>query len=362
MTTRDFDPDLKAHYQQPNQSTTHLLRLESVDGTQVLGFTDFEEDLLFDDQQGGGAITYQAAVGVGASAIEHQAGFKPDNLEVRWILRDGVLDGQDLLDGVWARAWWRLMEIDWNDLTQGPHIKSEGYVGEPLWDYDGRATVALHEISELFLRTVNTAAGTDCQAEFGHAIECGFETRPALRQDSESVEAVDPFDAKLGDRRRPLLFQDRILACSKAGDLGIGEPAIPSLIGSIVPDGTAEWAVERAPTLEVTIASIVDPYSYTVNYTGDAPNEWLANGRVEWQPGAANAGKQSEILSWDLATKTVILTTRFRNTVLVDDPIFLIYGCNRDRDDCEIRRNVTNMRHAYPDIPGDDARFQIEDA
>ncbi|HHK74211.1 MAG TPA: DUF2163 domain-containing protein, partial [Rhizobiales bacterium] len=71
-----------------------LVRADEV----LLGFTDHDDDLVFD------GITYRAASGFTASSIDQSLGLNVDGLEVQGALVDDALNEDDLAAGLFDNA------------------------------------------------------------------------------------------------------------------------------------------------------------------------------------------------------------------------------------------------------------------
>ena len=82
-----------------------LIRADGV----VLGFTDHDEDLVFD------GTTYRAATGFTASAIDQSLGLNVDGLEVTGALVDDSLSEDGLAAGLFDNARITLWLVDWRE-------------------------------------------------------------------------------------------------------------------------------------------------------------------------------------------------------------------------------------------------------
>ncbi len=83
-------------------------KLTRADGV-VLGFTDHDEDLVFD------GTTYRAATGFTASSIDSSLGLNVDGLEVTGVLVDDSLSEDGLAAGLFDNARITLWLVDWRE-------------------------------------------------------------------------------------------------------------------------------------------------------------------------------------------------------------------------------------------------------
>ncbi len=90
---------------------------------QVSGFTDHDEPLVFD------GITFEAASGFTASAIESGLGLKIDNLEVEGALSSGKLDEEAIAKGLYDDAEVEIYRVNWRDVSQKVLMR-KGHLGE----------------------------------------------------------------------------------------------------------------------------------------------------------------------------------------------------------------------------------------
>jgi uncharacterized phage protein (TIGR02218 family) len=96
-----------------------LIRADDV----ILGFTDHDEDLVFD------GVTYRAASGFTASSIDQSLGLNVDGLEVQGALIDEALSEDGLAAGLFDNARITLFLVDWRE-TDDRIILFAGSIGE----------------------------------------------------------------------------------------------------------------------------------------------------------------------------------------------------------------------------------------
>lgn len=119
---RMVDPALQAHLDQGATTLCHCLKLEAADG-EILGFTDHDRDLTFE------SITYEAQSGFGASRLQSEAGYVPGNFEIAGALTSERLSETRLRAGLYDRAAFMLLLVNWQDVSQRFVLRS-GHLGE----------------------------------------------------------------------------------------------------------------------------------------------------------------------------------------------------------------------------------------
>lgn len=155
-------------------------RLKRADGV-VLGFTDHDEDVTFD------GVTYRAASGFTASAIDQSLGLNVDGLEVQGALMDEALSEDDLAAGLFDNARITVFLVDWRNVDERV-ILFAGSIGEVA---RGRTHFAA-EIRGL-AHALNQPRGRlfqrACDAVLGDA-RCGVDIDAGMYQGAGTVTHV----------------------------------------------------------------------------------------------------------------------------------------------------------------------------
>ncbi len=119
---KTLDPGLAAHLGGGVTTLCHCWRVARKDST-VLGFTDHDRDLLID------GVTYKAATGFTATAIEDQLGLAVSNLDVDGALSSAAITEDDLNAGLYDDAAVTIMRVNWQDVSQRVVLRS-GFLGQ----------------------------------------------------------------------------------------------------------------------------------------------------------------------------------------------------------------------------------------
>ena len=130
--SRNIPIALQAHLDTGATTICGILRIEPVrPGYSVIGLTDLDKDITYDD--GDGAVTYLAPVGFTASAYVATADFTVDNAETKSLFPEfdiPQLTEADINAGAYDYATYRLMLINYEDTSQGHITLSTGTLGE----------------------------------------------------------------------------------------------------------------------------------------------------------------------------------------------------------------------------------------
>lgn len=143
----------------------------------VLGFTDHDRDLAFE------SITFRAATGMTARALQTSTGLSVDNTEAVGALSDASVSESDLLAGRFDGAQVQNWLVNWQDVSQRI-IQFRGVFGE-VTRSAGAFRAELRGLSELLNQVQGLAYQRTCSAVLGDA-RCGFN----LNQTGFSVQTA----------------------------------------------------------------------------------------------------------------------------------------------------------------------------
>lgn len=157
--------DLKTHLETRATTVCRAWDLTRRDG-KILGFTDHDRDLLFDD------ITYQASAALDGAELQSHLGLTPDNGAVAGALQSENITEEDILDGFYDDASVRAWLVNWND-PDAREIIFAGYIGT-IEIADGRFTAELRSHSDRLNQPFGRRYLRSCGAELGSAA-CGID-------------------------------------------------------------------------------------------------------------------------------------------------------------------------------------------
>lgn len=355
---KTFVGTLGADYERSVTSFARLLKLERADGSVTVGAAAFRRDIPYDD--GGGEITYRAAAGADASALEQALGYKSETLDLAWLLDDVEITSEDILAGLWDGARYTIYEVDYTDLTPGRHHIPDGgrgWLGDVTLEGD-QATAKMRSLLDAFNIERGRVVTRQCVAPFGDPVECGLDLEPPLWSATTAVTLTDPRNQRIGSRVRPTSFNDRVFRCTTAGTTGGAEPAWNLTIGGTTADGSAVWTTERAPTLEATVDVVTDQRIFTVTVATDAPDDWITRGRVKFTSGPNAVARPMDVKAWDLATKKLTLALPMPFAVTNGETLKIFAGCPKTRAGCKARANIENALGFFA-VPLNDEVYKV---
>lgn len=161
---RYIDPELQASL---DGGATHLCRCWRVkcrDGT-VFGFTDHDEDVLFED------VSHRAGSGLDASALESSTGLSVDNVQAVGALSDSSILDEDIQAGKFDDAEVNQWLVDWKNPNLRIHMFS-GTFGA-ITRSDGKFEVELRGLEEKLNVPLGRIITSKCDRRLGDQ-KCGF--------------------------------------------------------------------------------------------------------------------------------------------------------------------------------------------
>lgn len=176
-----FHEGLMAHLQSGATTVARAWQITRKDGV-AYGFTDHDCDLAFD------GVTFRAATGLTATAIEQGTGLSVDNLEAVGMLTDAAVRDEDIeagrFDGAEVVSWL----VNWADVVER-QVLFRGSIGE-IRRAGGAFTAELRGLSE----TLNIPRGRvyqkPCSAVLGDA-RCRFDLTALGFVEERVVEEVE---------------------------------------------------------------------------------------------------------------------------------------------------------------------------
>jgi len=119
---RQLDPNFQAHLNTGVTTLAWCWRITRGDGA-VLGFTDHDRDISFDD------TAFEASSGLTTTEMQTEIGLTVANLEVSGALRSDRISADDLAAGAFDHAKIEIFRVNWASPDQRLLMR-EGTVGE----------------------------------------------------------------------------------------------------------------------------------------------------------------------------------------------------------------------------------------
>jgi uncharacterized phage protein (TIGR02218 family) len=178
---KTLSPSLQAHLDSRTTTMSHCWRL-TLQGGSTLGFTDHDNDLIFD------GTTYEADAGFTASSIEASLGLSVDNLEAQGALQSARLDEVRLAAGDFDHAEIEVWQVNWADVTQRVLLR-KGHLGEVTFG-NGTFQAEVRGLVHVLNQDKGRLFQYGCDADLGDA-RCGVAMVGPQRVDAGVVASVE---------------------------------------------------------------------------------------------------------------------------------------------------------------------------
>jgi uncharacterized phage protein (TIGR02218 family) len=139
-----------------------ITRLDTV----VLGFTDHDQAITFND--GSGSVTYTPVGGATASATDFNSDMAPDNMELVGFLESDSITDADIRAGKYDYSVITVMVVNYADLTQGFMPWKTATLG-PVKMKNGQYTAELRGLAFHLSTNIGETFGPICRVDLGGA-------------------------------------------------------------------------------------------------------------------------------------------------------------------------------------------------
>jgi uncharacterized phage protein (TIGR02218 family) len=163
---KQISPGLAAHLAGGTTTLAWCWKLTRRDGV-TLGFTEHDCNLTFD------GVTYEAACGLTASALETSSGLNVDNLDVAGAFSSLRLDEGDLAAGLYDDADIEIWRVNWTNVDERLLMR-KGNLGE-IARSGAAFTAELRGLAHRLNQLTGRLYQYGCDADFGDA-RCGLDT------------------------------------------------------------------------------------------------------------------------------------------------------------------------------------------
>ena len=350
---------LAAHLEQDTTTLATCWKVVRTDGV-AFRFTDHDEDLVSDGE------TFKASTGFARTAIETQAGYQVDNLDIDAIFDSEDISEVDMRAGKFDYAQVLVFAVNWMDTSMGRLILRRGWLGEVTLTQRGLFSAELRGLTEPLNRNFGDVYTPLCRAELGDS-ECRVDTLKGPRLPRTGY-AVDDLVLYFDDTGAFVEVR-KVTVAGTTADAVPGDAGYPSPIST---DGTVESvsssftdhfmfgtvkSVDSNRKFRMELehpSSVADP---TVNSVGVAH---FANGNnahfvVEVKKVDNEAAGPPQEFDVELFLKAPA-------NIEVGDAILIVSACDKRRSTCRDQfDNIVNFR-GEPDVPGQDAVLKYPDA
>ena len=257
---------------------------------EVMGFTDHIRDLVID------GVNYRAASGHTPTSIVSNSSLAVDNLEVQGVFDSESITEDDIRSGLWDFAQVEIMQMNYQDLSQGSLRQHTGRLGE-VRSGRGSFVAELRGLSQQMQQTMGVLYSPTCRADLGDAA-CGIDL------------------------------------------------AVYSVNGSV--NGSVTEAMQVAN----------DRRSFIDTARTEAMS-YFDNGKLTWLTGA-NAGLAMEVKTYTAIDGKFMLYLSMPYAIELGDTYTVVPGCKkRFKEDCQTKFvNAINFR-GEPHVPGNDAMLKV---
>jgi uncharacterized phage protein (TIGR02218 family) len=293
--------DLRDHLSGGQTTVAYLWKVKRLDGT-ILGFTNHDRDISFDDGRGDGSVIYKASTGFANSAASSKSDLSVDNLEAVGFLDSSAITENDLRANLYDDSDIIVYLVNWNDLSMGAMVVRRGTLGIVKL-VNGKFTAELRGLTHKLTTQVGATIGPVCRAEFGSGLN-------GIDMNSKYLCRVD------------------VTAYQQTGS--IETPIDPS---GFMPNPGLKMVGTATPDVE-------------------PPDGWFNDGFITFTSGN-NSGFSFEIKSW-VQTPIMRLFLPVPYPMAPGDTFIIEPGCNKTTGDCTNKfNNIVNFR-GEPFIPGMD--------
>lgn len=179
---------LLAHMGQPATSLCDLLKVGPLSDGSYVGFTNLDIDVLYDDGEDPGLMTYRAHTGMQKSETDaRSSGVATAGVESLVAIFPVPGFTQSAIDrGLFDKARWSVYRVNYKDLSMGHMVLpgSGGTLGEQRMKVGGVAAFELRSISDELSQTVVELDSLTCRVKhFGsqdgdEPFPCGYDIEP----------------------------------------------------------------------------------------------------------------------------------------------------------------------------------------
>lgn len=188
---------MQTHLAGDTTTTCLLWRVKRQDGT-ILGFTNHDQEIVYNSGNGDGNVTYVASTGFTASADKSNSDLSVDNLEATCFLESASILDSDIRAGKYDGCDVEIRLVNWSDLTMGDVLLRKGTVGVVKMK-NGLFSGELRGLAYHLTARIGETYGPVCRATFGSGLNgidmdshflCHFDVT-TVRQTGSVASVID---------------------------------------------------------------------------------------------------------------------------------------------------------------------------
>jgi len=165
--TKSISQAYAAHLAQEVTTLALLFLITRTDG-EVFAFTSHDRSIEY------GGRTYSPLNAFTPSSVVSSAGMSVDNLDTQAVIDADEITDDDLRAGLFRYADVQIVEVNWEDLTQGARIIRTGNLGEITVNKSGTWVAELRGLMQALQQTYGRIYSRRCDADLGDT-RCGFD-------------------------------------------------------------------------------------------------------------------------------------------------------------------------------------------
>lgn len=343
---------LQAHLQQDTTTLATCWQVTRRDG-RVFRFTDHDQDLTVEGD------TFKASTGFARTAIESDAGYAVDNMDIDAIFDSEEITETDLRAGKFDYAECLVFAVNWADTSQGKIILRRGWIGEVQVTQRGLFSTELRGLVQPLNQNFGDIYTPLCRTDLGSP-QCGVKliVGPRLPRTGYAVGDYVLYLAADGT-------YSGIREVTTAGTTGDTEPGDPGY--DLANDGTVtstpvtftdHWVLGR-------ITAVTNQRRFEIEIeepTGVTITDF-EGGLLHFATGAnLHFSMEVKNITDNTASATIALFLQVPYVPAVGDRVVIVRSCDKRRATCrDVFANVVNFR-GEPDLPGQDAIMAYPDA
>lgn len=374
---------LRDHLAGERQTMATCWLAKRTDGT-ILGFTDFDRDIIFDldgalsdvglsawpGVAGAGAVVYASATGITASTVQTGQGLNVDTGEAVGVLTSPAITEVDLRAGLWDHCAIAVFQVNWDDLTMGALLLRVGHIGEVTTD-NGFFRAEWRGLTQAYQATIGELTSPYCGAVLGDSrctVALGAFTVTGTL-DAVSADNLTMIDAARNEAgpATPLTITSitnanpGIVTVNDGSGLANGDAVM--LSGNVCAELQGTTFVRNLSGnsfslgMDTSDTAIYDPYTSGGKVTPlGAASGYFDGGLMTFTSGE-NDGMAVEVKAYVPGQWTLCLPPSY--PVTVGTTYSMVAGCDKSRNTCRDRfSNILNFR-GFPFVPGNDAIMQV---
>ncbi len=166
---KNITTELKNHLAGEVTSLATCWKL-TLTNSNVMGFTDHDNDILFD------GVNYLAASGFTPTAVENTSNLSVDNLDMEGVLDSNNIKDNDIIAGLYDFAEVEIFRLNYKDITQGKMILRRGWLGEVKYG-KSNFVAEIRGLTQKLSKTIGDLYSPSCRTNLGN-LKCGVDLTP----------------------------------------------------------------------------------------------------------------------------------------------------------------------------------------